>query len=520
VRPERVIIIGAGIGGLCAALSLAVKGLEVTVVERASTPGGKLRQVWAGGQAIDAGPTVFTLRAVFDALFDEAGENLDHHLTLKPAGILARHTWDGGDGILDLFADQMRSADAIADFAGRTEGLAYLDFCKRSARLYGILENSFIHATKPSLPVLMTRIGLHRVQSLWRINPYQSLWNALCGHFRDPRLRQLFGRYSTYCGASPFQAPATLMLIAHVERQGVWLVEEGMHHIAVVLSRLAERRGARFRYNTAAAEVIAGSGRASGVRLTSGEILPADAVVVNADTAAISAGLLGKAIANSVLRFPPNRRSLSALTWCIEGNAEGFPLSRHTVFFSKDYRAEFNDIFRHAHLPRKPTVYICAQDRDSHGNRGINGSERFLCIANAPATGDTSSLQLPEIERCEMETFALMERCGLKLERKATVITGPAGFEQLFPATGGALYGRVSHGWTASFLRPGQASKIAGLYFAGGTTHPGAGVPMAAISGRLAAQALFLDLASMRKFQKGAMLGGISMPSAATGATD
>jgi 1-hydroxycarotenoid 3,4-desaturase len=191
----------------------------------------------------------------------------------------------------------------------------------------------------------------------------------------------------------------------------------------------------------------------------------------------------------------------------------GFPLARHSIFFSDDYKAEFHQILGDGRLPAAPTIYICAQDRDDAGRRGENGPERLLCLINAPPCGDTKSFSIAEIDACANRVFAFLERCGLTIHRRpeATVTTTPRDFEALFPKTGGALYGQASHGWQASFRRPGSRTKIPGLYLAGGSVHPGAGVPMAALSGRLAAAALLSDLASTSRSVAAATPGGMSM---------
>lgn len=520
MRAKSVVIVGAGIGGLAASVELALQGCAVTVVEKSGQPGGKMRQVQAGSALIDAGPTVFTMREVFDNLFEKAGASLSDYLTLRPAQILARHAWESG-GELDLFANREQTLDAIGAFAGADNARGYQSFCREAENIYRILDRSFIRAQKPNLPLLIWRIGPHRISDLWRINPYQTLWNAVCRHMSDPRLRQLFARYSTYCGASPFSAPATLMLVADVERRGVWLVEGGMHRIAVALEKLGSRLGAAFRYNATVTDIAAAGGKVSGVKLSDGEIIQADAVIVNADASAAGSGVLGAAAAGAVRRVAPNSRSLSALTWAFLAEPSGFNLARHTIFFpNAPYKNEFQAIFKHRSLPLSPAIYLCAQDRD--GGETAGGAERFLGVVNAPAMLNANALSQSEIEECETKTFRLMEACGLTLRQVdgAMARTTPQDFERLFPGTGGAIYGRASHGWMASFQRQGTRSRMPGLYFAGGSIHPGPGIPMAALSGQLASEALLADFASTRQWHAMATPGGISMHSAPTAATD
>jgi 1-hydroxycarotenoid 3,4-desaturase len=503
------VVIGAGMAGLVAALELADAGMEVTVIEKAAAPGGKLRQIFIDGALIDAGPTVFTMRWVFEELFAAVGESLSDCLTLQAAPILARHAWSA-TARLDLFADIDRSADAIGRFAGAAEALGYRDFCARAQRIYQTLESSFLRAAKPSPISLVTGNGIGALGSL---APFTSMWKALGAYFRDPRLRQLFGRYATYCGSSPFAAPATLMLVAHVEQDGVWLVDGGMHRLAATLAELARERGATFRFGETVEEIQVANGKVSGVRIAQGDVVPADAVVANADVGAFAAGRFGDAAAAAVPATKRADRSLSAVTFSLVARTAGFPLSRHNVFFSNDYKAEFDDLFGRGRLPQAPTVYVCAQDRDAADGPPPTGAERLFLIVNAPPAGDARPLPPSEIASCTERTFGLLQRCGLTVERTAArmATTTPEAFERLFPATGGALYGAASHGAMASFRRPTARSRLPGLYLASGSAHPGPGVPMAALSGRLAAAAVKADLGSTSRSRTTAMPGGTSM---------
>lgn len=506
---NRVIVIGAGVAGLVCALKLAHAGLDVTVLERAAAPGGKMRALPVGEAAVEAGPTVFTMRWVLEEVFSECGAELSERVRLTPARLLARHAWEA-DERLDLFADIDASAQAIAAFAGQREADGYRRFCVRAAEVYRTLEGPFIRGERPSPIDLGRRVGLSGIGDLWRIQPFTTLWAALGEYFRDPRLRQLFGRYATYCGASPFAAPATLMLVAHVEQAGVWLVEGGLSRLARAIAELAQERGARIRYEADVSRILVEHGRAVGVELADGERIAGEAIVANADVAALGNGFFGPETVPAGDRIAPAERSLSAVTFCMTARVEdGFPLAHHTVFFSRDYREEFDQILKRRRLPGDPTVYVCAQDRgDDCADPGR--PERLLLLVNAPADGQRAFTP-QEIETCETNWRRRLEACGLSLTPTGpAAITHPQGFEALFPATGGALYGRAPHGWMASFKRPGARTKVPGLYLAGGSVHPGPGVPMAAQSGRLAAAALIADLASTARSRKAAMSGGTS----------
>ena len=520
----RVVVVGAGIGGLSAAITLATAGAEVTVIEKSSQAGGKIRTLEVAGTLIDAGPTVLTMRWVFERLFEESGSSLDACLNTTKLDILARHAWQDGSRV-DLFADRARSTDAIAEFAGTREAKAFERFAKRSERLYRTLSPAFMDAERPGPFGLAARMARQDLASLVLVNPLSSLWADLTSSFSDPRLRQLFGRYATYSGASPFEASATLMLIWHAEEAGVWTVEGGMKALAVALETRARSLGVTFRYNSRASRVVVDNAQVTSVEVNGNERLPADAVIANCDSNALASGLLGPDVRQAIGATPQGERSLSAMATALAGTIEGFPLTRHNVFFSRDYRAEFDDIFTRGQPPVEPTVYLCAQDREcpgtaaqasisnAAGTRPTIGPERALVLVNAPANGDDRDYPERETEACWENTLKVLNNCGLAFSTAPQRVTAtPRTFAELFPATGGAIYGRSSHGWAAAFRRPGCRTAIPGLYLAGGSVHPGAGVPMAALSGRRAAASLLEDLALTRRFLPVATSGGTWTP--------
>jgi 1-hydroxycarotenoid 3,4-desaturase len=491
--PSRIVIVGAGMGGLACAIDLAVAGHRVTVLERATHSGGKARIIRVGESEVDGGPTVLTMPWVFDELFDAAGGSFRAELELERATILARHCWSDGTR-LDLHGEQRRSADAIGNVFGAREARAYLDFCADGRRIFELSEGPFLRAQRPTMGSILREFGAAGLLAFVRLDSHRSMWRALEQRFAHPRLRQLFGRYATYCGSSPFEAPATLNLVAHVEAQGVYRARGGMKSLVKALERLARANGVEIRHEQEVERIHVERGRAAGV-VACQVLHAADVVVFNGDVSALGTALLGRSIASAAPPTPVEDRSLSAVTWAIVTQPRGFPLVHHNVFFSDDYAAEFESILDHARVPMAPTVYVCAQDR---GDLEMEAAEeRLFAIVNAPANGDTPECWTEEERtRCTVAMTNVLERAGLRLDQKGSVQTTPADFHRLFPGTGGALYGPRSRGALSALSRQGTTCRIPGLYLAGGSVHPGPGVPMAALSGRLAAAKIREDLGS------------------------
>lgn len=489
MKPSKMkaVVIGAGAGGLAAAVDLARVGADVTVVEKGAGPGGKMRRQPVGDMTLDAGPTVFTMRWIFDELFADAGADFSTALTLRRARLLARHAWRSG-GRLDLFADIEETAAAIEAFSGPHDAQGYRRFAARSASVFETLRDPFIKDQRPSQLEVLRRVGLFDMPAfLANIRPMTTLWAELQRYFRDPRLIQLFGRYATYVGSSPFQTPATIMLVAHAERDGVWSVDGGMGAVADGLHGLASRLGASFSFNRGVERILIENGRTTGVELDDGERLPADTVIFNGDVSALATGLLGEEARRAAKQTPRRKRSLSAVTACLVGRARGFPIGFHNVFFDSDYASEFRSIFADRQLPAKPTVYLCAQDRDDGeaAPASEGAAERIFLLTNAPPDGDVADV---DKEAAFDRALDLMSACGLSLDVEDSVLTSPKDFAARYPATGGALYGQTSHGMMATLARAGAGTRVGGLYIAGGSVHPGPGVPMAVMSGRLAAR--------------------------------
>lgn len=503
----NAVIIGAGIGGLSAALRLAARGVHVTVVEAADTPGGKMRTAPSVAGPVDVGPTVLTMRPVFEALFADVGERLEDHVTLHRDPLLARHWWRDGSS-LDLFDNPDQSVAAVHAFAGSNAAQQFQRFAASAQKLFEAFDAPIMQAQTPSLGSLTSHV-LRNPSLIPAMAPGLSLARRLQMSFSDPRLRQLFGRYATYVGGSPYQSPAVLGLIWHSEAQGVWSVKGGMHALAMALHDLAVAKGVEFIFEQAADRIEQQSGRVTAVHLADGTKLATDTAIFNGDPRALRKGLLGASVAPTVPKDGTEPRSLSAFVWGFAAEPHGVTLAHHNVFFCANPAAEFRDL-RKGRMPRDATLYVCAQDR---GHRMPSGPERFEIIMNGPSGHQTTE---KDRNTCLTRTFETLETMGLAFSPtpKTSALTTPIDFHKAFPASDGSLYGRSPHGMMSTFQRPTARTKIKGLYLAGGGAHPGAGVPMACLSGKHAAAAILSDLALTSTSLKMGTPGGTSTGSA------
>ena len=505
----KTVVVGAGIGGLAAALRLAHRGCDVTVIDMHGAAGGKMRTVPSVAGPVDAGPTVLTMRPVFDALFADAGETLDDHVTLTPLTTLARHYWDDGT-CLDLVADEGQSIANIRAAFGARAAEEFTRFSNRAARLFDAFDGPMMREAAPRQLALAGTV-MRQPRLIRDMAPHRTLAGLLKQGFSDPRLAQLFGRYATYVGGSPYASPAILALIWQAEARGVWTVKGGMNQLARAIEGLARARGAVFHYNTRATRITRQNGQVSGVQ-TEAAHFPADTVVFNGDPNALATGLLGDGIKDAVKPAHVTPRSLSAYVHAFAAAPEGVDLAHHTVFFGHDPKAEFAALAK-GEMPTDATLYLCAQD---HGQLAADAVQRFEIIMNAPPIPRDPTKEKPP---CQTQIFNRFRDFGLQFTPTPgpEALTTPAGFDALFPASHGSLYGRSPHGLMAAFNRPTARTTVPGLYLCGGGAHPGAGVPMATLSAQHAAEAIMRDHASTSTSRPTAMRGGMSTGSAMTG---
>jgi 1-hydroxycarotenoid 3,4-desaturase len=510
---DPIIVIGAGMGGLATAIRLAAAGLPVRVLEAHGQPGGKMRTMQSAAGPVDAGPTVLTMRHVFDDLFAAAGARLEDHVTLVREPRLARHFWSDAPP-LDLWDDPERSAEAVREWGGARAERDFRAFSARAKRLYEAFDAPMMQAAAPSFGGIVAHV-LRRPRVLGDLGP-GTLSGALRRQVREPRLRQLFGRYATYVGGTPDRSPSVLGLIWHAEASGVWRVAGGMHRLAAAMAELARSLGAEIACDTPAERIEVQGGRAVAVVTRGGLRHRAAAIVHAGDPRALRLGLLGPGPREAVPARGTEPRSLSAHVLAFAAAPTGPELAYHNVFFGDDPRAEFGPI--HAgRMPEDPTIYVCAEDRGGDGPPASGRPERFETIMNAPPAGAAEQSD-EEIETCLTRTWARLARSGLTFSPTPgrAALTTQAEFAAAFPGSAGSLYGRSPHGLTAAFARPTAQTRLPGLYLAGGGAHPGAGIPMATLSGRHAAAAILTGRTSISSSPETATPGGMSTGSPTT----
>lgn len=489
----RAVIVGGGIGGLSAAIHLAVAGAQVTLLEQNGAVGGKMSEISQDGFRWDSGPSVITMRPVFEALFQAAGRNLDDYFTLLPVDPLTRYFYPDG-AILDASRDPAVMAGRIAAFAGASDADGYRRYLAYAQRIYAITGPRFIHGPPPAV----WKLARTPLRDMPAVDPLRTMDASIRRFVRDPRLRQLLGRFATYVGASPWLAPATLNVIAHVELAGgVWYPQGGVYAIARAFERLARELGVEIRTRMPVAAILVNNGRAAGVRLADGTELAADAVIANVDVATVYERLLPST--------PQTRRRLERLTrtgasssgFVLLLGVEGrFPqLAHHNILFSRDYAGEFRDIFERGRPPDDPTVYLAITSKTDPGH-APPGCENWFVLINAPPLDERFDWSAGAAAYRE-QTLDVIERFGLSVRgkiRSERMLT-PLDLEQMTGARRGALYGMSSNDRFNALRRPhNRAPDVRGLYFCGGTAHPGGGVPMVTLSGRAAAHMALEDV--------------------------
>ncbi|WP_414942350.1 phytoene desaturase family protein [Amycolatopsis sp. cmx-11-51] len=484
-----VVVVGGGMGGLAAAARLAAAGHVVTVLERAPRCGGKLGTFSRDGFTFDTGPSLLTLPGVYRELFAATGTDLDEVVDVVPVDPACQYRFADGTE-LAMPHDRAEVSRSLDDAFGTGAGAEWTCLMREAEHLWDLVGEQVLRR-----PLRGTRDLLRHatgVRDLLAIAPWRTLRGLGRRRLRDPRARMLLDRYATYTGSDPRKLPAVMAVVPYVEQEfGSWHVRGGLRRLGdALLGRLAEL-GVEIRTGAEVTAIETGAGGVSGVRLADGERLAAKAVVCNAD----AAHLYGHLLDDPRARAP--RRALRQ----VQPSLAGFVLllalrgvtpspRHHRVLFPADYDAEFDAIFgKNPHPVPDPTVYICApDDPDLHPP----DCESWFVLVNAPRHDPESGVDwaAPGLaEKYADRVLDVLAERGLDVRDRLLwrEIRTPATLEHEAGAPGGSIYGSSSNGPRAALLRPANFSPIPGLYLAGGSAHPGGGLPLVAMSAAIVA---------------------------------
>lgn len=479
------VVIGAGLGGLSAALHLSTRGWRVVICEANGVPGGKLNIRSEQGYTFDTGPSLLTMPSVVEDLFRIAGENIKDYLNIEPIDPVCRYYWPDGT-ILDASSDPDTMAARIDAFAPG-QGASWLRYLDYSRRIWEATNEVFLFTPIHEPSKVLRAKYLPALFSLPRIDGLRTVHTANTSFFADPRLVQLADRYATYNGSDPFVAPATLNIIPWVEYGiGGFYIRGGMYKLATALQELLTRRGVECRYGARVRRISHDGTRATGVVLEDGTRVDADAVVCNSDVVDTYEHLL--------TGFEPRTRKLKELEpsisgmvflWGVRGHREALP--HHTIFFSSDYQKEFNQIFTLHQAPDEPTVYVAITSKKDP-EMAPPGCENWFVLVNMPYdTGQDWPSLVPSVRASILSVLA---RHGFHIESEIECeqVMTPRDLRSLYRSNKGSIYGISSNTRTTAFKRPPNRSRdLQGLYFCGGSSHPGGGIPLVLLSGGMAA---------------------------------
>lgn len=483
----NIIIVGGGLGGLAAAIRLQFAGHRVRLLEKNERVGGKMNLVQAEGYTFDTGPSLFTMPWVVRELWAAVGRNADDVLDIVPVDPVCRYRWPDGT----CWDHRAALPDLINEITrlSPTDAVNFFRFMAFAGRIYQATAEPFLLAPFGGWRDFVTPRFVRDAPAL---DPFHTVDQAVRRYFRSPYLQQVFNRYATYNGSSPYRAPATFCIIPYIEfAEGGWYLKGGMYSLARTLQQLAEELGVEIETGAEVVEVDVRNGRAQGVRLGDGRELGAQRVVVNVD----ALHGLRHLVAPEHRRRWTNRRidrfepSCSGFVLLLGIDHDYPDLAHHNIFFSSDYPAEFRAIFDLKIPAPEPTLYVAATVRSDTEHAPRGGMNLFVLV-NAPATSDRFQWER-EASAYRDLVVRLLERRGLpglqhhiRFEHMIT----PADFGDRYRAWRGSLYGGSSNHQLSAFLRPPIVSPdVQGLYFVGGATHPGGGIPLVLLSGRAVA---------------------------------
>jgi phytoene desaturase len=483
---RKAIIIGAGIGGLASAIRLARMGWEVKVFEASTKPGGKLSEIRADGFRFDTGPSLFTLPTLALELLDP-----DLKFGLRQLPLITRYFWDDGFQ-LDASADVEELCRETEKKTGVPAGL-FRNYLEETAEIFKITAPVFIFNSLHRIRSLLQLGNLSAFLGIAKIKAFISLHDFNKKSLGNERLVQMLDRYATYNGSNPYQTPATLRVIAHLEHNlGAWLPDGGMFTIVKRLTDQAVRLNTDFHFNEPVKNVEIKGGKATGV-FTSQGYYPADVVVSNIDVYRFYSYILPDR--RRLRKLDKQQRSTSAVIyyWGIRGS---YPrLDVHNIFFSNRYREEFDDLFNRFTISNDPTVYIYISSKIFRED-APEQCENWFVMVNAPENMGQDWTKLVSETRQNI-IRKLENNLNMTLEDKIVFeeVLDPVSIEEKTGSWHGSLYGPSSNNLFSAFQRhPNFRSNIGGLYFTGGSVHPGGGIPLCLSSAKIVASLIEEDL--------------------------
>lgn len=482
-QQSSVIIIGAGVAGLASAIRLAAAGYSVQVFEQNSYPGGKLSYFEINGYCFDAGPSLFTQPANIEALFAEANEPIQDYFEYREVPIACQYFYEDGTRFT-AYTQHDQLAQAAESQLGES-GSNLLRYLNDSKQLYNKVGTLFLNHSLHKPGVLFQKKIIPALATIRYKHLFKSL-NALNrSYFQQEKTVQLFNRYATYNGSNPYQAPGMLSVIPHLElNEGTFYPKGGMISITNALYQLALKKGVQFHFNAPVEKIITDKGRVKGI-YSKGVPYASNVVVSNVDAYFTYQRLLNDA--KTAQKINRQERSSSALIF-YWGIKESFPeLDLHNIFFSSNYAAEFEAIFKKKTLYADPTVYINITAKCEPGVQAPPGKENWFVMINVPSVTEVDMAAMQQQAKA-----AILAKLNRLLKRdiasliEVEAVLDPLKIELNTGSYKGALYGTSSNSKWAAFLRhPNFSSKIKGLYFVGGSVHPGGGIPLCLHSAKI-----------------------------------
>ena len=484
---QKAIIIGAGIAGIATAIRLVVKGYTVEVFEANNYPGGKLSSIEQNGYRFDAGPSLLTMPQYVNELFELAGKTPSDYFQYQKLNVVCSYFYEDGTR-LNAYADTYKFADEIANKTGEPAA-AILKYLANSRDIYTITNHVFLERSLHKLQTYLRWDTLRSIFRLPQIDAFRTMHKANARSFTDARVVQFFDRYATYNGSDPYQAPATLNVIPHLEHHfGAYFPTGGMHSITLSLVKLAEELGVKFRYNAKVDEVVVINKQVKGIRVK-GENSFAEWVVSNMDIWFTYKQLLQKHPTLHPQKTLQEERSSSALIFYWGIKKTFAELDLHNIFFSADYKAEFEHIWKQRDIYHDPTVYVNISAKLKPDD-APEGCENWFAMINVPANSgqdwdklvaDTRKNIIAKLSKILGEDINKLIACESILD--------PRSIESKTSSYKGSIYGTSSNSQFAAFVRhANRSSKINGLYFCGGSVHPGGGIPLCLLSAKITAE--------------------------------